>query len=254
MSRRSCSGSAFRCHRSFVCVRPSRCPRHGGSAVASSPSLSSGHQPCQSSPTPSSPDHRRAGRLASGAARPPQFRIAASHTRRCPSRSPRSASSSSVCRHGWDLLGGATHDRSRRSDAAATSDLFQNTLPQWCCIARHFEGQESFQEVIMGFWAPQHFVRCAPIRAWVAAKNARERSFGLSSVIRNRTGVCRERRALESPKYLGLPRRFRNAFMPRRIPGGSNGRRIADRSRCCGLHPRHIGVSRAGSWTSDERP
>ncbi|WP_210214241.1 hypothetical protein, partial [Sinorhizobium meliloti] len=52
------------------------------------------------------------------------------------------------------FVGGSTHDRSRRSNAAATSDLFQNTLPQWCCIARHFEGQESFQEVIMGFWAP----------------------------------------------------------------------------------------------------
>lgn len=36
----------------------------------------------------------------------------------------------------------------------ATSDLFQNTLPQWCCIARHFESQELFQDVIMGFWAP----------------------------------------------------------------------------------------------------
>lgn len=59
------------------------------------------------------------------------------------------------CLSAWvGFVGGSTHDRSRRSNAAATSDLFQNTLPQWCCIARHFEGQESFQEVIMGFWAP----------------------------------------------------------------------------------------------------
>lgn len=206
----------------LCCVRPSRCPRHAGSAVASSPSLSSGHQSCQSSPTPSPPDHRRAGKLASGAARPAQFRFAASHTRRCPSGSPRSASSSSVCRHGWDLLGGQ-HMTAR--------DVPILPLRATCSKIPCRNGAASpvtlrvrncFRKLLWDSGRPSISFDVRPSALGSPRKNARERSLWLSFVSFAIEQACAANgRRWKFPKCLGLPRRLRNAFMPRaRIPGG----------------------------------
>ncbi len=199
MSRRSCGGSAFNATAALFVSGRLAVRGTGGSAVASSPSLSSGHQSCQSSPTPSPPDHRRAGKLASGAARPAQFRFAASHTRRCPSGSPRSASSSSVCRHGWDLLGGQHMTARDVPNLPLRATCSKMPCRNGAASPVTLRVRNCSSKLLWDSGRPSISFDVRPSALGLPRKMRGSAASGSRRVIRNRTGVCRERQALEIP-------------------------------------------------------